>query len=313
MSTNGEWRNHIRAQGDHIEALIREECAESLVEMFPHMVEDIPRIFSAFQCGDPDRVQSMLDSLEEAKWVLQKDLNLHLAGAVKDMDGWTGTAAEDFTTFLFNLRDAMDLLLAVVDVLVLILRAYQALVLAMRNDALTLTEKTLQAYEEAGADEWKIALAIAGAIVGVVAGFAAGPAAPAVWGAVSGALAAGGTSVAGEVIGADSQLGALLTINKTGPSLISKIDGERAKLEQALRDLTGFVSGAKLEEIRPDRPEVITAPSFDPRSFGMTDEAQGGHRRPTDQTDLLPEPKREADGPYDESVFGDRYQEQGPS
>lgn len=49
----------------------------------------------------------------------------------------------------------------------------------------------------------------------------------------------------------------------------------------------------------------------------MTDEAQGDHRRPTDKTDLVPEPKREADGPYDRTGSGpdwaDRYAEQGPA
>ncbi|MEU0880338.1 hypothetical protein ABZ345_17180 [Lentzea sp. NPDC005914] len=251
MSANGDWRNHIRAQGNHVMALIHEECDQEIIDMFPYIEESIPKVFSAFQCGDPDSAQSMIDGLQEAKWVLEKDLRLHLGGAQQDMDGW------------------------------------------------------------------KIALAVVGAIAGVAAAAVSGGTSLAVVGAISGSLISGGTSVANEVIDADSELGALLSINNNGLSVISKIDIERAKLEKALRDLAEYVSGAKLAEVRPARPVVITAPSFDPGSFGMTDEAQGKHKRPNDKTDLVPEPKRQEDGPYDKPIFGpdetDRYEEQGPS
>jgi hypothetical protein len=57
--------------------------------------------------------------------------------------------------------------------------------------------------------------------------------------------------------------------------------------------------------------------SFRAESFGMEATAQAGHPVPTDTRDLVPEPKKRADGPFDRTTEDgrprDRYPEQGPA
>ncbi|GLZ31145.1 hypothetical protein Lesp02_33330 [Lentzea sp. NBRC 105346] len=283
------------------------------------MLEDgIRPIFEHFKCGDPDRVDSMISYLTEAKYVLGKDLREHLGGAQLDMDGWHGGAADDFRTWLLKLEDAINLLADCIDALMLILRSYKAIVLAMRSDVLQLVSTTLKGIEEAEASDWKIALAVVGAVAGVVAALPTGGASLSVT-AVAASMVAGAAGVANEMMDADSENGVIQEMIKIGWSMIGKINGESGRIQVGLIELSGYVTGGKLAEVRPDRPVVITAPSFDPGSFGMTDEAQGKHkRRPTDTTDLVPEPKRHEDGPYDKAggVIAeeyDQYEEQGPA
>ncbi|TWP52622.1 hypothetical protein FKR81_09970 [Lentzea tibetensis] len=311
MSTYEEWCRNMDAQASHIIGVYREE--DPLGGRFPEPEQWLRRYFECMKCGDPDRVQVMVDELTEAKYVLGKDLREHLGGAQLDMNGWTGAAADDFRNYLLKLEDAVNVLVECIDSLLLIVRSYQALVLSMRNDALNLIDQTLKAIDNAGADGWKIALAVVGAIAGVVGTVATGGAGAGVAVAVFSSLVSGAAGVANETIDGDSEFTVCLSMAKSSVNVIHGIDVERAKIENALSTLSTFVSGSKLAEVRPDRPVIITAPSFDPGSFGMTDEAQGKHRRPTDKKDLVPEPKRHEDGPYDDGVFGDRYEEQGPA
>jgi uncharacterized protein YukE len=318
MSGYDEWVDNAFGQRDHLIALGREN---DKFGMMPFLTPQISSLFDAFACGDPDRVEEMVGHLTDAKYVLAKDLREHLGGAQQDMEGWEGDAADDFRDFLLKLEDAINLLADCVDALIVILRSYSAVVLAMRNDALDLVELGLRGIEEAGADDWKVALTVVGAVAGVLGTIASvGTSTPALLAVISviGSAVNGSVGVAGAVIDASSEIGVLDDMVKAGESMIDQVGVQRDAVEVGIRELATFVSGAKLAEVRPERPVIITAPSFDPGSFGLTDEAQGKHPRPTDTTDLVPEPRRRADGPYDRpgGVFNpdrDRYEEQGPA
>lgn len=314
MSGYQEWADNVNGQREHFLGLAA-EYGMGLIG------PRIPPLFDAFLCGDPDRVEVMVDHLTKAKYALNKDLREHLGGAQLDMDGWVGDAAEDFLDFLLKLEDAVGQLTECIEALIVVLRSHAAVVLAMREDALNLVDLSLQGIDAAGADDWKVALAVVGAVAGVLGtvaslGTSLGPLAGVI--TVMGSAISGTASVANEVIDASSELGVLDDMTRAGASIVQKVGDQSFAVEVGLRELAGFVSGAELAEVRPDRPDVITAPSFDPDSFGMADEAQGKHPRPTDTTDLVPEPRRRADGPYDRgrSVFDpdrDEYEEQGPA
>ncbi|MEV8439846.1 hypothetical protein AB0425_20930 [Actinosynnema sp. NPDC051121] len=314
MSGYQEWADNMYGQRDHFLGLAA-EYGMGLIG------PRIPPLFDAFVCGDPDRVEEMVDHLNAAKYVLNKDLREHLGGAQLDMAGWVGDAAADFLDYLLQLEDAIGLLTECLDALIVILRSHAAVVLAMRQDALNLVDLALQGIEAAGADDWKVALAVVGAVAGVLGtvaslGTATGALVEVV--TVMGSAISGSAGVAGAVIDASSELGVLDDMIKAGEGIVAEVREQTSAVDAGLRELARFVSGTKLAEVRPDRPDVITAPSFDPGSFGMTDEAQGRHPRPTDTTDLVPEPKRRPDGPYDRGrgmidPDRDRYEEQGPA
>ena len=309
-----EWCRNLDSQRDNIIKLAYENDPITRGKMAEYVVGPTPGLFGYFKSGDPDRVDRMLEYLSEAKYVLGKDLREHLGGAQLAMDGWTGSAAVDFREWLLKLEDAINLLSECVDMLIVILRAYKALVLGTRNDVLNLVDKTLQGIEAAEVDGWKIVLAAVGAVAGVVGAVVSGGATLALTAAVVTSMVSGAAGVASEMIDADSELEVIDQMNKAASSMVDKIRAEADRLNDGLTTLSSFVSGAKLAEVRPGRPEVITAPSFDPGSFGLPDEMQGGHKRPTDTTDLVPEPERHEDGPFDKSVFGgDQYEEEGPA
>ena len=312
MSGYEDWCRNMDSQRYNIIKLAH-EADWARTGAATQLVAPTTEIFENFKCGDPDRVDRMIEHLTDAKYALGKDLREHLGGAQLAMTGWTGAAADDFRKWLLQLEDAMNLLSECMEALILILRSYKAVVLGMRNDALGLVDKTLEGIEAAEADNWKILLSVVGAVASVAGAFATAGASIAI-GAVVGAMVSGAAGVANEVIDADSEIDVIREMNKIGFSMIGKVGDEAGRIISGLNELSGFVSGAKLGEVRPGRPVVITAPSFDPGSFGLPDQTQGQHPRPTDTTDLVPEPKRHEDGPYDDGVFvDDRYEEEGPA
>jgi hypothetical protein len=206
-----------------------------------------------FADGDVDAVQEMIDELTDAQYLINKDLYEHFSGAAHDLEGWQGEAADNFRDYLAAMKSGIDVYAQCPDSLIVILRAQQALILAMRGDALQLVDTTLKAIEATEADDLQIVLAVVGAVASVLAA----PATGGVVGAVIGTMAASsaGTSVTNEVLDA-------------------------------------------LREVRPDRPDIITAPSFDPRDFEPNVDGRQP-TKPTNTTDLVPEPQRRPDGPHD--------------
>lgn len=207
-----------------------------------------------------------------------------------------------------------------------VLKGYRGLVEAFRKDVVALVQAALKGLEEAEQADLKLGIAVCNAVsgvIGAIGGAAAGgapkggAAAAGMGTSIVGALMAGAGGVIIEMVGADSEVEVVGSMLKAGNQLLEETRKATAPLTNALALIEEYVTAERLAEVRPDRPEIITAPSFDPDDFGLTDADQGGHRKPTDTTDLVPEPKRKPDQPGDHPFPGDigddRYPEQGPS
>lgn len=115
---------------------------------------------------------------------------------------------------------------------------------------------------------------------------------------------------------AADELGVIVNFVDSAEGLLHLIDIERLRIEKGFRKLAEYLTDAHLVEVRPERPAVVTAPDFRPGSFGLPDDVQAGHPVPTDTRDLVPEPERREDGPFDTGTTPDghdRYREQGPA
>ncbi|HMF60132.1 MAG TPA: hypothetical protein VK595_07165 [Vicinamibacterales bacterium] len=261
----------------------------------------------------------MNNYLRAAKEELIKDAAQEFGSAGSDMAGWHGVAADAFRDdFLNPLQDGVGLLVDRIDTLAMILEAHQELVRSMRHDVMELVKHTLDGIAAAESDGWEVGMQIVGAVVSVagavVASVGTGGTAGVVLGPIAATMIAGGIGVAVQAQSADSELGVIVEFVNSGEDLIDRINIESARIEGGFRDLAASITGEKLPEVRPERPLLITAPDFRPETFGLSDQVQGSHPVPTDTTDVVPEPTKHPDGPFDRTKGGkDRYPEQGPA
>lgn len=277
-----DWRREMFNQANDFVEIMRAHDDEGIGAR-AQLDTRIWRIFNLFSCGSDYAVEQMITSLNAAKEALVKDREANFGGARRDLEGWHGQAADGFFNYLNQLEDGVNLMVDRIDSLVLILSAYKALVLRMHEDVNELVRNTLRGIADAESDGWKVGAAIVSAVVnvaGAAGGIAGGP-----------------------------------TRSRTRRDC-RELGVRRAAIETALRMLTSSVTDDKLPEVRPERPLIITSPDFRPSTFGLTDEEQGRHRRPTNTRDLVPEPTRHADGRFDRVSTGDgqshdRYSEQG--
>lgn len=313
------WDSQMSRHAEALVGLMREHDDDG-IGAAAQLDTRLRRIFDLLSSGDDASAQVMIHYLSRAKTTLIQDEERLFGGAQDCLDGWQGEAAAQFAGYLRDVRDGWDLLIDRIDSLNLILRSYQALVHEMRRDVLDLVERTLQGVEAAETDGWKVGASIIGAIAGVagaVAGSVGGPGGAVLLGSIASSLVGGGIAVAIEAKGAESELGVIVQCVDAGEGLLHLIDVERAKIEQALRNLATGVSDGMLKEVRPDRPLIITSPDFRPETFGLPGHVQGRHRKPTDTRDLVAEPTKRADGPFDQKTVDgqthDRFPEQGPA
>jgi hypothetical protein len=313
-----DWSARMSDLSENFTAILREHDDDGIGDS-ARLYDRIDRVFNLFSCGEgfgkDSGAERMGNGLGAAKAQLIKDHEEDFDGIRAAMDGWQGAAAGQFLTYVNSLADGMNLLIDRIATMEMILQAHAVLVKAMREDVLDLVRKTLDALAAAESDGWEVGMTVAGAVAGFAAGLALGGLPTwAVMGVIAGEMASGGAGVAVAMHGAEDELGVLVNFVDSAEGMLHVIDIERLRIEKAFRSLAASITNDNLIEVRPERPVIVTAPSFDPASFGMQDHAQAGHSMPTDTRDLVPEPKKHADGPFDKTADGhDRYQEQGPA
>lgn len=311
-----EWHSRMSDLNESFQAILREHDEDGIGDS-ARLYDRIDRAFNLFSCGEDFAAARMSEYLSAAKEELSKDQERDFGGIDKDMDGWQGEAAIQFLDFVHDLFDGTNILLDRIDTLQMILQAHQILVRNMREDVCDLVRKTLDGLAAAETDGWETGLTVAGSVAAFaagVAGAAVGLPTWAVLGTIALNMSSGAAGVAVAVNGVEDELGVMVNFVDSAEGLLHLVDVERLRIEGAFRRLADSITYAKLKEVRPDRPMIVTAPDFQPASFGMEESAQAGHPVPTNATDLLPEPKKRADGPFDrDGREHDRYAEQGPA
>lgn len=315
-----EWAARMSDLSQSFQAILREHDDDGIGRS-ARLYERIERVFNLFSCGEGFGAARMSDYLSAAKEELTKDLEEDFRGVQRDISEWHGEAADEFANYMNKLADGTKIMADRIDTLQMILQAHQILVKRMRDDVCDLVRKTLDGIAAAETDGWKAGVTVAGAVAGFVAGVAGAAVGLPTWAVlatIAGTMADGAAGVAVEVSGAEDELGVMVNFVDSAEGMLHLIDIERLRIERGFHDLAESITDAKLKEVRPDRPVVVTAPDFQPGSFSMSDEAQAGHPVPTDTSDLVPEPMKHADGPFDQTTTPDgqqhdRYPEQGPA
>lgn len=311
-----EWRIKMEDLSENLQGILREHDDEG-IGAAANLYDRIDRIFGFFASGRGYAAGRMKNHLRSVREELLKDKEEEFGGAKEDLDGWQGEAAAQFANYLNQLNDGVNLMEYRIDALLMILEAHERLVGNMRRDGMELVRHTLDGIDAAETAGWKVGAQVVGAVAGVVgtiAGAAAGGPAGPLLAQIAGSMVAGAVSVIVEAKEADSELGVIVEFVNSGEGLIDQIAIERECIERGFRDLAARFTGESLPEVRPDRPLIVTAPDFRPESFGLPDQVQGGHPVPTNTSDVLPEPPKHQDGPFDRTKKGnDRYPEQGPA
>jgi hypothetical protein len=316
-----DWALRMSKIRDNLTAILREHDDDGIGGS-ARLYDRIDRVFNLFSSGEEGyAVAQMRDGLNNAKGYLMKDHEEQFGGLRRAMDGWQGTAADQFCNYVNQVADGMNIMVDRIDTMQMIVQAHEVLVRRMRADVLDLVRKTLDGIEAAETDGWQVGLTVAGAVAGFAAGVVGTVGTLPAW-AVLATIAAmmtdGAAGVAVAVDGAEDELGVIVRFVDSAEGMLHLIDIERLRIEKAFRALAASVTDANLVEVRPERPLIVTAPDFQPTSFGMQEQVQAGHPVPTNTTDLVPEPTKHADGPFDKTKAKDgqerdRYPEQGPA
>lgn len=315
-----EWAVRMADLSEKLQGILREHDDDGIGES-ARLYHRIERAFNLFSCGEDYAAGRMSEYLAAAKDELTKNRERDFGRIDREMDGWQGDAANQFCDYVNSLKDSSFIMVDRLETLQMILQAHQILVRGMRKDVLDLVRKTLAGIEAAETDGWEVGMTVAGAVAAFAAGVAGsvtGPVGLTVLGTIALNMAAAAPGAVVAVDGAEDELGVIVRFVDSAEGMLHLIDIERLRIEKAFRDLADSITGTKLPEVRPDRPTIITAPDFQPASFGLQEQVQAGHPVPTDTTDLVPEPKKHADGPFDRTKTKDgqehdRYPEQGPA
>ncbi|MFD4668943.1 hypothetical protein ACFWNN_04360 [Lentzea sp. NPDC058450] len=308
VESDSEWLAAMNELGPACREMLRiwaemEGEEEQLSNYTPRMEE----IFRCFSSGSQHPADEIADALRDSRDLMiavnEKHLEL-VQGALKT---WHGTAADDFEVYLASMKEASRKYENALVGVSLLVEAYRSLVLSMRRDVVALVQRWIAAMEAEEQTQAKIGLAIASAFVALIGTFATAGGAT---GLVVAALG-GGIGIEIEQMGASSYFEIMTSLVHQGEDIVHGVNRARAKIEKGFRDLTEDITGTKLGEVRPARPQIITAPSFDPDDFSLSEEFQRGHPVPAPGGPLVEEPKPEKGPESDIDEHGtDVYPEQ---
>jgi hypothetical protein len=285
-----------------------------------HTVESVDRriddMFTKFSAGHKDEVESIMVLLGRSHRTLEEDFAENTDGLLEQLDDWAGEGAERFRRYMREMKSAVDLkknsLLAAEKTI----EAYRELLEEYHraiDELIRNTDAALDEVRQGNKDaEYEFSFGVAVAVAGVVgATVASGGLA---LGAAATALSAGAASSATALIGGPEEGGVIVSMVEIGEKIIEDAETSARHVRNACFEITTFFttySGSRpdeepygdnettdLEEIRPDRPELITDQEFDPEEF-RPDDAEAGDVAGLSRYDLVLNPERDGDDPHD--------------
>ena len=251
---------------DHVMAFAEDYMMMALGTMEPEVARRIHEGFMPFTAGSPEAADEMVRLLEHAARQVGAHAAQALDSAARDIADWHGDAADNFEAYLSQMNDAVRLQAECFEALALVMRAYKALLLAAREDIVSLLENIDARLDEAEVREWKIGLAIVNALASTAGGIGkgAGPMG-AVMGFISGVI-----GVVMEIIDGESESEILASMADALEKLGRMLEAELERLKKAFDAvLESMLDNPNLPDVSPSAPDIITGPSFDPREFSL--------------------------------------------
>ncbi|SFR06786.1 hypothetical protein SAMN04488564_1021077 [Lentzea waywayandensis] len=277
-------------------------------DQLPNYLPRMEEIFRCFSSGSQHPANEIADAMRDGRDLMDAVLHKHIKDVGTNVRHWHGAAADQFLVYLNSMSLAVKEYQDALEALNLLVEAYRSLVVSMRKDVSAMVQRVFAALEAEQQSQDKIGLAVAGAFVAVIGTVVTGGTAT---GLVVAALS-GGIGIQIEQMGASDNFHVVASMVDQGEDIVHGVNQARAKIEKGFRAVTEALVGSKLDVVRPARPEIITAPSFDPKDFALEEEYQRGHDVPAAGGPLVEAPpaKKGPDSDIDEETGLDVYPEQ---
>jgi len=256
---------------DRVVAFAEDYAFMAVAAMEPELAGRIYDGFLPFAAGSPEAADAMRQLLEDAARQVGAHAAQSLDSAARDIADWHGDAADNFENYLSQMNDAVRLQAECLQALALVMQAYQALLLAAREDMVSLLENIDARLDEAEVREWKIGLAMVN-VLASTAGGAVSKGGPigAVIGLISGVI-----GVVAEIIDGESDSEIFASMADGLDKLRVMFEVELGRLEKAFGAvLESMLDNPNLPDVSPKGPDIISGPSFDPREFSLYPEDQ---------------------------------------
>lgn len=275
----------------------------------------IDDMFTKFSAGNLEGVGPIITQLNGSHRTLN-DFTENADGLLGHLDGWAGETAERFDHYIREMKSAVDHKKNCLQAAKETIRSYDALLeeyYRAINELIRNTDSALADVAEANeAVQWQFTFGVAVAAVAVVgAGVATGGLA---WGAAIGALTAGVATSSTAYIGGEEEGEVIVSMVEYGEEIIKDAEAAARNIRNACFEITTYLTtynGSRpddepygdgrttdLEEIRPNRPDLITDEEFDREEFRPED-ATGGDVADVSRDDLVQNPERDGDDPRD--------------
>ncbi|GGU24131.1 hypothetical protein [Lentzea flava] len=309
VEDDGEWRRAVEQLGPAMMQLLSVYADfEGEEDQLPNYIPRMEEMFRLFASGSQHPADEIAKAMRAGRDLMIAVKEKHLADVKTYVGEWHGAAAEQFEVYLNSMTLAIRRYEDALDAIAVLVEAYRGLVVAMRKDVVAMVQRVFSGLEAAEQAQLKISLAIATAFVAAIGSVVTGGAAT---GLAVEALS-GTIGVSMEQIGASDEFHVLASMVDQGEQIIEEVRHARKKIEAGFRAVTESMIGSHMEETRPPRPEIVTAPSFDPKDFGLPEEYQRGHQLPAPGGPLVEQPPKDTgpDSDIDDETGLDVYPEQ---
>jgi uncharacterized protein YukE len=222
--------------------------------------------------GDVTAANDATADLKSAYRSIDEHLDEGINGTNRDLIDWTGDSAEKFATYLSQVQEAVGTYKDILHDYVQIQAGYAALVQGVIDDASAMLTKAISAQTDVSEATWEVILT---AIAAVSAGIGAAVSGPVGWAIVTSAVA-GTASEASVIISNSDPASTAQSLADGLQGLLNDVNDQLDRFDKAVIELRHYLDGnSPMPSVNPPLPGFITAPSFDPSLFHLSDEPPG--------------------------------------
>ena len=216
--------------------------------------------------GNENAAYNLTNDVNRAHQQLTANLDVGFGGAARDLQDWTGSAADGFSKYLLQVKEAIGKYDDILHDFRQLQAGYESLVSGCVTDVQNLVNKAIDAQKGLQGEVWTVGLT---AVAGVASAIGAIISGPVGWAIVTSAVAVGASTTS--VLISTSGPGETAQSLRDGLlALQTDVENQRDSFWGAIQQLVEYLDGSGTTPvINPQPPGFITAPSFDPSSFDL--------------------------------------------
>lgn len=244
--------------------------------------------------GDADSADIVTNDVHTAFQQLTTNAELGFGGAARDLEDWSGSAADNFAAYLLKAQQAIDRYTEVLRELDAIQAGYATMIREAAKDVKALLNAAVQAQQQGSGNDWQVALTAVAAAVAVAASIigTAGADVPIIISAAALTGASGAASVASATINSNGPGETAHSLREGMRALLHDVMDQRDRFDKGINQLYDYLtSGDNLPYVQPPAPVIIQpGRPFDPATFGLSDEPSGVQQRVSTDPLIKPAP-----------------------